>query len=210
MTKEHLAPLQDVGYSHRSVVGSHLPSGRDNFRAHFNQTIPTPQQPGASVNTQEPRIASCPLKTSPWPAWLLGVIVQRRLDSQFPSSQAWPAWPWARHFTSLIACRTADAAISLQRPEYSRELPVLPSSVNASRSKKAEPGCPPAPSLPRLILKIKTSFHLSQPQERRRQKEVCCAYMKLSLSEGEKKSRGKGAGTREGTKPHFYFWWPAS
>lgn len=104
LTKEHLAPLQDVGYSHRSVVGSHLPSGRDNFRAHFNQTIPTPQQPGASVNTQEPRIASCPLKTSPWPAWLLGVSIQRRLDSQFPSSQAWPAWPWARHFTSLSNC----------------------------------------------------------------------------------------------------------
>lgn len=95
-------------------------------------------------------------------------------------------------FTSLIACTTADAAISLQRPECSREPPLLPGSITVSRSKKAKPGCPPVPSLPSLILKIKTSFHLSQSQERRRQKEVCCKYMKLSLSEGEKKSGGEG------------------
>lgn len=159
---------------------------------------------------QEPHTASCPLKASSWPAWLLGVSVQRRLDSQFPSSQAGLHGLGQDTSLHLIACMTADAAISLQRPEHNGKLPLLPSSITVSRSKKAKPGCPPAPSLPRLILKIKNSFHSSQPQERRRQKEVCCKYMKLSLSEGEKKSRGKRTGTREGTKPHFYFWWPAS
>lgn len=98
----------------------------------------------------------------------------------------------ALHLSYLIACTTADAAISLQRPEHSGELPLLPGSITVSRSKKAKPGCPPAPSLPRLILKIKTSFHSSQPQERTRQKEVCCKYMKLSLSEGEKNPGGRG------------------
>lgn len=37
-------------------------------------------------STQEPHIASYPLKTSPWPAWILHVTIQRRHNSQFPFS----------------------------------------------------------------------------------------------------------------------------
>lgn len=86
-----------------------------------------------------------------------------------------------------------------------RQLPLLP----ASRENR-QTSCHPAPFPSRLALKIKNSFHLSRPRERTREKEVCCQYMELSLSEGEKKYGGEGGETREGTKPHFYFWWPAS
>lgn len=97
-------------------------------------------------------------------------------------------------------------AIGLHGPLLRRQLPLLP----ASRENR-QTSCHPAPFPSRLALKIKNSFHLSRPRERTREKEVCCQYMELSLSEGEKKKYGgEGGETREGTKPHFYFWWPAS
>lgn len=212
------ASPQDVGPF--TQEGRRLPSSQSEsqLQGSLLPATPAPRQLGAFVNPWETKLGLSPPPAPRKPAhgrhgsWV-PAAEGGRLAPQLPPSQAWPAWPQARHLTSpslhLIARRSADAATSLRGPGRSGRLPLLRGSITAGRSEVAKPGCRPAPSPPRPILKIKTSFHLSWPRERRRQKEVCCQYMKLSLSKEKKNLRGRG-GMREGTKPHFYFWWPAS
>lgn len=103
----------------------------------------------------------------------------------------------------MASGKTLHLLVSPSNCPQGRDATTSPGSTAAGSGGKANPGCHALPSPPRPILKIKSSFHLSRAQERRRQKEVCCQYMELSLSEGEKKSGGKWGGNKGRDKTAF-------